>query len=93
MKHGVLASVVRDLEVPTRVVSRLWEMGHIGNSINAVKCNRPKRCGRKKIPFDAAAMEAIPPNQRTTLEALAHAMNVQKTTLHRKYNLVTFGTI
>jgi hypothetical protein len=37
MKHGVLASVVRDLEVSTQVVSRLWEMGRIGNSINAVE--------------------------------------------------------
>ncbi|KAM0855094.1 hypothetical protein ACQ4PT_050030 [Festuca glaucescens] len=84
MKRGVLASVSKDHEVPRRVVSRLWEMGRIGNSINAVKCNRMKRCGRKKIPFDAVAMKAIPPNERTTLEALAHAMNVKKTTLQRR---------
>ncbi|KAM0828901.1 hypothetical protein ACQ4PT_067230 [Festuca glaucescens] len=84
MKRGVLASVSKDHEVPRRVVSRLWEMGRIGNSINAVKCNRMKRCGRKKIPFDAAAMKAIPPNERTTLDALAHAMNLKKTTLQRR---------
>ncbi|KAM0826103.1 hypothetical protein ACQ4PT_069104 [Festuca glaucescens] len=84
MKRGVLASVSKDHEAPRRVVSRLWEMGCIGNSINAVKCNRMKRCGRNKIPFDAAAMKAIPPNERTTLESLAHAMNVKKTTLQRR---------
>ncbi|KAM0831755.1 hypothetical protein ACQ4PT_065325 [Festuca glaucescens] len=84
MKHGVSASVARDLEVPRRVVGRIWTMGRLGGTINAVKFKRKGNSGRKKIPFDAAAMEAIPPTERTTLEALSEALNMKKSTLHRR---------
>ena len=84
IKRGVLAKVARDCDCPKRVVQRIWTQGKIGGTINSVKCKRKMNSGRKKTHFDAAAIEMIPTSERTTLEQLAHAMNVNKSTLHRR---------
>ena len=84
LKKGVLATVSRDCECPRAVVQRIWRQGKVGGSVNAVKCKRKMNSGRKKILFDAAIMEAIPPSERTTIEQLAHAMDMKKSTLHRR---------
>ena len=84
LKKGIVGSVARDCECPRRVVQRIWRQGKVGGTINSVKCKRKMNSRRNKIKFDSAVMEAIPPSERTTLEQLANAMKMNRSTLHRR---------
>jgi hypothetical protein len=81
LKRGVSAAVAKLAKCPRRVVTRIWKQRLTGHGINLVKCMK-KKCGRKKIPFDIDALEAIPPSERTTIRQVAEAMNMPKSTVY-----------
>ncbi|KAM0836755.1 hypothetical protein ACQ4PT_062108 [Festuca glaucescens] len=84
LKRGVSSAVAQIAKCPRRVVQRIWQEGITKGSINAVKCNRKLKSGRPKIKMNIEALEAIPPLERTTLELVAGAMNMTKSTVFRR---------
>ncbi|KAM0908825.1 hypothetical protein ACQ4PT_015172 [Festuca glaucescens] len=84
LKRGVSAAVAELAKCPRRVVTRIWKQGLTGDGINSVRCMRKMKCGKKKLPFDIDALEAIPPSERTTIRQLAENINMSKSTVFRR---------
>lgn len=83
-RRGVSKEVARLCECPLRVVQRIWKQGREGGSVNAVMDMRKVACGRSKVKLNADAIEAIPHEERTTLRCLAVALNMKRSTVHRR---------
>jgi len=49
-----------------------------------VNCKFPKRVGRKRIQIDFNEVSKIPFRRRTNIRSMVAAMNVAKSTLHRR---------
>jgi hypothetical protein len=82
LKFGVTKQLSQELEVPDRVLRRIWKngLGGIGNVVN----KKAGRCGRKRVELDAASLVAIPLPQRTTLRDVAANLNMSLTTVHAR---------
>jgi len=57
--------------------------GKKGGGIHAVVNKRANHCGRKRVEIPTEAITSIPFEQRTTLEDLARALGLSKSTVHK----------
>uniref|UniRef100_A0ACD5YIL5 Uncharacterized protein n=1 Tax=Avena sativa TaxID=4498 RepID=A0ACD5YIL5_AVESA len=80
MKHGVSKAVSAEMWVPVRVVQRIWLKGRRGGGIDAVVSKKGKNCGRKRIELDPDALRELPMDRRMSIQELAKAMRMKKTT-------------
>lgn len=84
MKRGVSKAVAAEMRVPVRVVRRIWLIGRLGGGIDAVVCKKAKNCGRKRIELDPDALRELPMDKRMTIQELAEALRMKKTTVFRR---------
>lgn len=82
MKHGVLGKTAEKYRVSIRTCQRILHRFLETGIKNMYRCN----CGKKKIPFDVfqERMSNVPFNKRTNIRALACAMNLPRSTVHRR---------
>jgi transposase-like protein len=83
LQEGVTKSVARDMEVPLRVVQRVWRDGKTGGGVSAFDSNKKKNCGPKKLAFNPDVIKDVPLRERHTIRDLANALHMSKSTLHR----------
>nr|GME01584.1 Transposase, Tc1-like protein [Ipomoea batatas]GME17943.1 Transposase, Tc1-like protein [Ipomoea batatas]GME18569.1 Transposase, Tc1-like protein [Ipomoea batatas] len=87
VRHGAIRDVASIYSVSTRTVSRIWKKG-----IDCVKhgvpvdtsLNLTGNVGRKRIQISPDEVSRIPLNRRTTIRSMATALNMSKTSLHRR---------
>ncbi|VFQ94596.1 unnamed protein product [Cuscuta campestris] len=89
LQHGVIKKVAEEFSFLVKTVSKLWVVATSqlegGLPVN-VECKRKGNSGRKRLPLDMEKMAAVPFNRRKNMRALAHAMDVSKSTVHRWLN-------
>ncbi|VFQ65301.1 unnamed protein product [Cuscuta campestris] len=89
LQHGVIKKVAEEFSFSVKTVSKLWAVATSqlegGLPVN-VECKRKGNSGRKRLPLDMEKMAAVPFNRRKNMRALAHAMDVSKSTVHRWLN-------
>ncbi|CAL4975571.1 unnamed protein product [Urochloa decumbens] len=85
LHHGVSKAVALKFDVPVKVVQRVWRNGQDYGTIEGVKNKLVKNCGRKKIEIDVEAIKAVPLRERKTIQDLANALDVKKTTLYNRF--------
>ncbi|CAL4955995.1 unnamed protein product [Urochloa decumbens] len=85
LHHGVSKAVALKFDVPVRVVQRVWRNGQDYGRIEGVKNKLVKNCGRKKIEIDMEAVKAVPLRERKTIQDLANALGVKKSTLYNRF--------
>ncbi|CAL4949024.1 unnamed protein product [Urochloa decumbens] len=85
LHHGVSKAVALKFDVPVRVVQRVWRNGQDYGRIEGVKNKLVKNCGRKKIEIDMEAIKAVPLRERKTIQDLANALGVKKSTLYNRF--------
>lgn len=76
------------LDTTVRTVERIWKLAHeqIAQDLPLDLSNKKKgRAGRKRADLDLSRIATIPLNRRRTVRALARAMSVSCTTLHRRF--------
>src|SRR5688572_27916031 len=83
--HGIFGELATKYNVSNRTISRLWakikqqkEQNQFPIRINNLKAG--KRC-KPPIPFDEQKYKNIPKAQKTSIYAVARAMNVSKSTV------------
>ena len=84
MKRGVSKAVAAEMRVPVRVVQRIWLTGCHDGGIDAVASKKPKNCGRRRIEPDPDAVRELPTDRRMTIQELAEALRMKKTTVFRR---------
>ncbi|XP_059654904.1 uncharacterized protein LOC132301684 [Cornus florida] len=73
--------------VCVRTVQRIWlqAMTSFSNGVVVdVSNKKPKRVGRKRVQIDCSKVSEIPLRQQTNIRSLSFAMQVAKSTLHRR---------
>ena len=84
LKRGVAKEVAAISKMPLRTVQDIWTKGKRAGSILGVMTKKPKNVGRKKIALDPEVIKQVPPKYKTTLQDLANAIGMSKSTLHRR---------
>ncbi|XP_022042021.1 uncharacterized protein LOC110944677 [Helianthus annuus] len=88
---GLKSETTRDaatlFSVSTRTISRIWhdvklQLQH--GTVVDVSSKRANVIRRKRVQIDFAGISQIPLRRRTTIRSLAKAINVSKTTMHRR---------
>ncbi|XP_027076959.1 uncharacterized protein [Coffea arabica] len=88
LSKGVISRVAECFDISTRSVSRIWHegkctataYGHLPN----LSPKLVKRVGRKKIQVNLEDIKDIPFRRRTNIRSLAKALDVSKSSLHRR---------
>nr|GMD78411.1 Transposase, Tc1-like protein [Ipomoea batatas] len=87
VKYGSVKDVASMYSVSTRTVSRIWKKG-IACVTNGVPVDTPLNLsgnvGMKRIQINPEDVARIPLNRRTTIRSLARALDMSKTSLHRR---------
>ena len=83
LPEGLSLQVSLAMDVSLRSVQRIWLQGQKGGGIHAVVNKRVNHCGRKRVEIPTEAITSIPFEQRTTLEDLARALGLSKSTVHK----------
>lgn len=87
LMRGALESVGSKFSVSRSTVQRIWRQGkNSGVHVN-VSHKKAKICGREKIELDLNKIRELPLRQRTTIQSIACALNIGKSTLHRYLRL------
>jgi hypothetical protein len=84
IRRGVSKAVAAEMEMPVRTVQRIWLVGRRGGGIDAVVGKRAKNCGRKRIELDPDAILELPMDRGMSIQELAKAMRMKKTTVFRR---------
>ncbi|XP_071678282.1 uncharacterized protein [Lolium perenne] len=84
VRRGVSKAVAAEMEMPVRTVQRIWLVGRRGGGIDAVVGKRAKNCGRKRIELDPDAILELPMDRGMSIQELAKAMRMKKTTVFRR---------
>ncbi|XP_058775250.1 uncharacterized protein LOC131649505 [Vicia villosa] len=84
LKKGVTKFVASQFSVTMHTVQRIWKRGKENCVYGDVSHRMKKNCGRKKIQLDVDQIRGIPLSQRTIIRCLSHALNMSKTTIHRR---------
>ncbi|TVU38966.1 hypothetical protein EJB05_12363, partial [Eragrostis curvula] len=84
LHHGVTREVATKFDVPLRTVQKIWQKGQVGG-IEAIKNKLANNVGRKRINIPLEAIQATDWKDRRTLQDLANALGVKKSTLHRRF--------
>jgi DNA invertase Pin-like site-specific DNA recombinase len=88
LKRNSTTIIVAKYNVRIQTIQRVWKREKkywaqgIPVNVNGLK---PKNYGRKKIQVDLSTVPDIPLNRRGTIRSLAHALGVNKSTLHRLF--------
>ncbi|KAH7842405.1 hypothetical protein Vadar_004953 [Vaccinium darrowii] len=70
-----------------KTVRRIWRRGKacIATGLPVDVSSRiPGRVGRKRVQFDPNQMKEIPLRRRTNIRSLSKALNIPKSTLHKR---------
>jgi DNA invertase Pin-like site-specific DNA recombinase len=84
IKHGVSKAVAAEMEMPVRTVQRIWLNGRLGGGIDGVVSKKAKNRGRKRIEADPDAIRGLPMDKRMSIQELADALRMKKTTVFRR---------
>nr|GLL16850.1 Transposase, Tc1-like protein [Ipomoea trifida] len=87
VKHGSIKDVANLYSVSTRTVGRIWKKGVacVRNGVPVdISLNLSGNVGRKRIEIKPEDVAGIPLNRRTTIRTMASALNMSKTSLHRR---------
>jgi hypothetical protein len=88
LKKGSISTAARRFGFNTQTISSVWARGQAsisnGNDFANVSSRIQGNSGRKKKEIDIAMVKDIPLRQRKNIRSLAFAMNVSKSTLHRR---------
>ncbi|KAK1374940.1 hypothetical protein POM88_031133 [Heracleum sosnowskyi] len=86
LRKGTIGNVSRMFSVSTRTVSRIWRQAKRSTNpgLADVSHKKTKNCGRKRIEIDPEQFKKIPLSRRTSLESLACAIKISRSTLHRR---------
>ena len=86
---GSFTATAAHFKVNPLTVSRIWKAGQnsiVEGSIRAnVSSKKKDKCGKKATEIDLDEIRAVPLSQRSTIRSLSAAINVLKSTLHRKF--------
>ncbi|KAJ0854273.1 hypothetical protein HanRHA438_Chr14g0660821 [Helianthus annuus] len=88
---GLKSEFIRDVatlfSVSTRTISRIWHAAKLQlqhGSVVDVSSKRANVIRRKRIQIDFTHVSQIPLRRRTNIRSLAKALNVSKSTMHRR---------
>ncbi|XP_059654902.1 uncharacterized protein LOC132301682 [Cornus florida] len=87
LKKGSISATAKMFSVCVRTVQRIWQQAMTSFSngfVVDVSDKKPKRVGRKRVQIDCSKVSEIPLRQRTNIRSLSFAMQVAKSTLHRR---------
>ncbi|OMP08373.1 hypothetical protein COLO4_06538 [Corchorus olitorius] len=82
LKKGMTATVASLYSVFIHTDQRIWKQSGYGEH-GDVSHKRTKNCGQKRVELGLALFKDIPLRKRTSLAALACAINMRRTTLFR----------
>ncbi|XP_017240013.1 uncharacterized protein LOC108212812 [Daucus carota subsp. sativus] len=87
LRRGTIREVSAIFSISSRTVARIWKQATQSSNNGAINVShkRSKNCGRKRIEIDPEQIKKVPLSRRTSLESLAYAINVSKSTLHRNF--------
>ncbi|RLM93072.1 uncharacterized protein C2845_PM08G16470 [Panicum miliaceum] len=83
LHNGVSLKIAQEMGVHQRTVQRIWQDGQEGG-VNNVLNKKPKNCGHKRIEISPEVIQGVPLRQRTTMQDLARAFGVSKSTVHAR---------
>jgi hypothetical protein len=83
LHNGVSLKIPQEIGVHRRTVQRIWQDGQEGG-VNNVVGKKPKNYGRKKIEIIPEVIQGVPLCQMTTMQDLARALYVSKSTVHAR---------
>jgi hypothetical protein len=75
------------LKTSVRTVERIWKKANdqLARGEEVDVSNKKKgRCGRKRADLGLSRISSIPPEKRSTLRALARALDIPHSTLHNR---------
>ncbi|KAH7852310.1 hypothetical protein Vadar_023215 [Vaccinium darrowii] len=87
MKKGVIKLVAKPYSVSEKTASRIWKQGQasIANGMMVdVSCKLLGRAGRKRIKIGLDQLATMSLHRRTNIRSFSRALNVTKSTLHRR---------
>ncbi|KAK1399051.1 hypothetical protein POM88_008914 [Heracleum sosnowskyi] len=87
IRHGLLTKTATMFNTCTRTIKRLWNRAQMqlanGNTID-LSSKRVGKVGRKHVHLSPNKIMQVPLSRRSTVRSLAKAINVPKTTVHRR---------
>ena len=98
LQQGAIGDTAISVKLSRRTVSRIWNRARetfAKDSIYKAPSRKSVRCGRKPKDFSEVLhkIESVPLSRRSTIRSLAQAIEVPKTTLHRKFKAGFFKRI
>ncbi|KAI3901062.1 hypothetical protein MKW92_028946 [Papaver armeniacum] len=87
LKKGSASSAAKLFSTSTTTVSRIWKRSKVCLELSLpvdVSSRMPKKIGRKRTEIDITKIHEIPLERRNSIRSLAEALNVPKSTLHRR---------
>jgi hypothetical protein len=84
LRRGVTREVANKFDVPMRTVQDIWHKGQSGG-LQAIKNKLAGVVNRKRIEIPPDAIEAIDLANRTTLQDLANALGMKKSTVYTRF--------
>nr|XP_043630523.1 uncharacterized protein LOC122601854 [Erigeron canadensis] len=87
LQHGTLKHVATLFSVSKRTISRIWHDAKLQlqhGSLVDVSSKMANVVGRKRIQIDYAQVSQIPLRRRTNIQSIAKAIDVSKSTMHRR---------
>lgn len=84
VKKGFKTIAAAKFSTSTRTITRIWALGkqHISNGIEF--SSKSRNATRKRVHIDSNMIREVPFRRRTNIRSLASAINVSKSTLHRR---------
>lgn len=87
LKNGELSIVASSFGVCSKTISRIWKRGlrlMVNGSTVDVSSRILGKKGRQKVEIDVSRVANIPKRRRKTIRSLAYALDMSKTTLHKR---------
>lgn len=87
LKKGELSIVASSFGVCSKTISRIWKRGlrlMVNGSTVDVSSRILGKKGRQKVEIDVSRVANIPKRRRKTIRSLAYALDMSKTTLHKR---------
>lgn len=87
IQYGSIKEVASMFSVSTRTIRRVWQQSkkNLENeSAIDLSSKRTGKIGRKRVHVSPNKIKQIPLNRRCTIRSLAKAIDVPKTTVHRR---------
>jgi hypothetical protein len=84
LRRGVTIEVANKFDVPLRTVQDIWHKGQSGG-LQEIKNKLVGVVGRKRIEISPDVIQVVDLVKRTTLQDLANALGMKKSTVYRRF--------